>query len=91
MPDTPENRLTLRQADQARAHFRHIETELDAIHARLASMPARADLARKALGMSFDITGLFFQWDQGFVAPRSGMRIDLTNEEADREPVSDPR
>jgi hypothetical protein len=53
MPDTPETRVTLRQADQARTDFAIIETELEAIHAQLARMPTRSDLARAALGIIF--------------------------------------
>jgi hypothetical protein len=44
-----DNPLTLRQADQARTDFAILETELEAIHARLASMPSRQDLWRAAL------------------------------------------
>jgi hypothetical protein len=53
MPDDPATRLALRQADQARCDFAIIETELEALHARLARMPTRADLARAALGIMF--------------------------------------
>jgi hypothetical protein len=49
VPDDPERHLTLRQADQARTDFAIIETGLESIHARLAVMPTRMDLARAAL------------------------------------------
>lgn len=48
MPNDAERHLTLRQADQGRTDFAIIETELEAIHARLAGMPTRMDLARAA-------------------------------------------
>jgi hypothetical protein len=48
VPDNTEQRLTLPQAEQARTDFAIIETELEAIHARLAVMPTRIDLARAA-------------------------------------------
>jgi hypothetical protein len=48
-----ERTLTLRQADEARADFYVIETELEAIHQRLARLPTRAQLARAALGIIF--------------------------------------
>jgi hypothetical protein len=51
MPNDPEQRLTLRQADQARTDFAIIEDELEALLARLARMPTRGDLARAALGI----------------------------------------
>jgi hypothetical protein len=44
-----ERELTLRQADQARTDFAAIESDLEAIYARLARMPTCADLARSAL------------------------------------------
>ncbi len=47
MPD--ERHFTLRQVDQARTDFTIIETELEAIHARLASLPSRSQLWRAAL------------------------------------------
>ena len=53
MSNDPEQRVTLRHADQARTEFAIIEEELEAIYARLASMPTRADLARTALGIMF--------------------------------------
>jgi ABC-type transport system involved in cytochrome c biogenesis permease component len=52
MPDR-DIRLALRQADQASTDFAILETEIEAIHARLARMPTRADLARAALGIIF--------------------------------------
>jgi outer membrane protein TolC len=41
--------LTLRQADQARIDFAIIETELEAIHAQLARLPTRQEIARNTL------------------------------------------
>jgi hypothetical protein len=49
MSGEAERRLALRQADQARSDFAMIETELEAIHARLARMPTRQDLWRAVL------------------------------------------
>ena len=46
---TNVHRLTLRQADQARTDFAIIEDHLEAIHARLARVPTRAEMARTAL------------------------------------------
>ena len=51
--DDPVHRLTLRQADQARSDFAIIESDLEAIYARLARVPTRGDLARTALGIIF--------------------------------------
>ena len=48
-----ERTLTLRQADEARADFYVIETELEAIQARLARLPTRGQLAQAALGTIF--------------------------------------
>ena len=48
-----DTRRALRQADQARTDFVIIEDELEAINARLARLPARADLARATLGVIF--------------------------------------
>jgi hypothetical protein len=41
-----ERTLTLRQADEARADFYVIETELEAIQAQLARVPTRAYVCR---------------------------------------------
>ena len=49
MPSDPERHLTLRQAGQARTDFAIIESDLEAIYARLAGMPTRMDLARAAV------------------------------------------
>jgi hypothetical protein len=46
----PERRLTLRQADQARADFGIIEDDLEAIYARLAQIPTRSEALKLALG-----------------------------------------
>ena len=40
----PADPFTLRQADQARTDFAIIEDELEAIHARLARMPTKAQV-----------------------------------------------
>jgi hypothetical protein len=58
MPDDPETRLTLRLAGQARTDFAIIETELEALHARLARLQTQADLARAVLGIIFCIAVL---------------------------------
>jgi hypothetical protein len=44
-----DDRLTLRQADQARVDFAIIGDELEVVHARLARLPARQELWRTAL------------------------------------------
>jgi hypothetical protein len=51
MPD--EHILALRQADQARADFAVLESDLQFIMGRLARMPTRGDLAKAALGIIF--------------------------------------
>jgi hypothetical protein len=61
----PDDSLTLRQIGQTRTDFAIIEDELEAIHARLARMPTRADLARAVLGIIFCtavVTTLFGWW-----------------------------
>lgn len=52
----------MRQADQARTDFAIIETELEALQARLARMTTRGDLARAALGIIFATTGSVIGW-----------------------------
>jgi hypothetical protein len=64
MPD--ENPLTLRQADQARTDFASIESDLDAIMARLARLPTRGDLAKTALGIILSTTALVILWAEMF-------------------------
>jgi hypothetical protein len=61
-----ETRLALRQADQARTDFAIVETELEALHPRLARMPTRADLARTALGIMFCSAVLVIAWFEVF-------------------------
>jgi len=56
--------LALRLADQARTDFAIIETELEAIHARLAQLPARG-LSWRAL-RSGSSTGLVIDWIEVF-------------------------
>jgi hypothetical protein len=61
MPD--EHSLTLRH--QTRTDFAVIEDELEALHARLARVPTRSDLARAALGIIFStavVTTLLGWW-----------------------------
>ena len=58
MPNDPEQRLTLRQADQARTDFAIIEDELEAIHARVARLPSRAELWRAVLVGMFGVSML---------------------------------
>ena len=48
--DLGPERLTLRQADQARTDFAIIEDDLEAIYARLAQMPTRSETLKLALG-----------------------------------------
>ena len=59
-----ERTLTLRQADEARADFYVIETELEAIHTRLALLPTRGQLAQAALGIIFctSVVTTLFAW-----------------------------
>jgi hypothetical protein len=47
---TDQRTFTLHQADQPRTDFAVIEDELEAIHARLARVPTRTELAPTALG-----------------------------------------
>ena len=49
MTEPSEHRLSLRQADAARADLYAIHDELDFIKLQLASLPTRKDLARIAL------------------------------------------
>jgi hypothetical protein len=48
-----EHTLTLRQADEARADFALIESNLEFIASQLAQRPTRGDLAKAALGIIF--------------------------------------
>jgi hypothetical protein len=63
---TNVHHLTLRQADQARTDFAIIEDELEAIHARLAGMPTRMELARTALVIMIGAAGLVILWFEAF-------------------------
>jgi hypothetical protein len=63
MSEGPESRLTLRQADQARADFAIAETELEAIHARL---PTRTGLARATLIGMLGGASLVIAWIEVF-------------------------
>jgi hypothetical protein len=51
VPD--EHILALRQADQARADFAALESNLEFIASQLAKQPTRGDLAKAALGIIF--------------------------------------
>jgi hypothetical protein len=53
VPDDPERHLTLRQADQARTDFAIIESDLEAIYLRLATLPTYTELAKLALLIAF--------------------------------------
>ena len=47
--DLSPERLTLRQADQARTDFAIIEDDLEAIYARLAKIPMRSEILKLAV------------------------------------------
>jgi hypothetical protein len=64
MPD--EYPLTLRQADQARADFAAIESQLEFIMAQLARIPTRMEMARTALWVIFATAGLVIGWIEVF-------------------------
>jgi hypothetical protein len=64
MPD--ESPLTLRQADQARTDFAAIESDLEAIMARLTRLPTRGDLAKTALGIILSTAALVILWGEMF-------------------------
>ena len=49
LPEGSSDRLTLRQADQARADLYAIHDELEIIHQQLARLPTRRDILRIAL------------------------------------------
>jgi hypothetical protein len=49
MPEGSSDRLTLRQADQARAVLYAIHDELEIIKAQLTRLPTRRDTSRAAL------------------------------------------
>jgi hypothetical protein len=49
LTDDPEYRLTLRQADQARADFATLLDELDFLKMQLSRLPTRRWLSRMAL------------------------------------------
>jgi hypothetical protein len=63
---TNVHHLTLRQADQARTDFAIIEDHLEAIHARLARVPTRVELARTALMGMIGGAGLVILWFEAF-------------------------
>jgi hypothetical protein len=56
------NILYMRPTTQPRTELALIEEQLQAIHAQLARVPTRADLARAALGVIFCTAGLVIGW-----------------------------
>jgi hypothetical protein len=78
MPE--DTRLALPQADQIRTDFAIIETELEAIHARLARLPTGKSRGRRVDG---DVRRLGTDDFAGFcpLALGLGMQLDLTDEE----------
>jgi hypothetical protein len=54
----------LRQVGQTRTDFAIIDAEIEALHARLARMPIRGDLALTALGIIFctAVVSTFLAW-----------------------------
>jgi len=53
MPDDPEQRLTLRQANQARDDFAELETHLEFLMHQMAQLPTYKELAKMALPIAF--------------------------------------
>jgi hypothetical protein len=45
--------LSLRQADQARADYAALESDLQVVMSQLARLPTRGDIAKAALGIIF--------------------------------------
>ena len=61
--------LTLRQADEARADFAVIDSDLQFIIAQLARIPTRKEQARNTLGIIFataTLTTLAVLWFTGY-------------------------
>jgi hypothetical protein len=56
------NILYMRPPKEPRTDLARIEEQLQAIHARLALLPTRAELARAALGIIFCTAGLVIGW-----------------------------
>jgi hypothetical protein len=54
MPDDLEDRLTLRQADQARTDFAAFETHLEFLMHQMAQLPTYKELAKIALLIAFE-------------------------------------
>ena len=52
-PNSSAACIALRQADQARADFAAIESELEVIQKQLSRLPTRRELAGTALGIIF--------------------------------------
>jgi hypothetical protein len=63
---TNVHHLTLHQADQAPTDFAIIEDHLGAIHARLARVPTRVEIARTALMGMIGGAGLVILWFEAF-------------------------
>ena len=63
MPDDP---FTLRQIGQTRTDFAIIESDLEAIYARLARLPTRGDLAKTALGIILSTAVIVILWAEVF-------------------------
>jgi hypothetical protein len=63
---TNVHHLKWHQADQARTDFAIIEDHLEAIHARLARVPTRVEIARTALMGMIGGAGLVILWFEAF-------------------------
>ena len=63
---TNVHHLKLLHADQATADFAIIEGHLKAIHARLARVPTRVEIARTALAIMVGAAGLVILWLEAF-------------------------
>jgi hypothetical protein len=61
-----ERTLTLRQADEARADFYEIRSELEVMQAQLARLPTRKQLGQAALGISFCSAAIVVLWIEIF-------------------------
>jgi hypothetical protein len=63
---TDDLSFTLRQVDQSRSDFAAINAELEALHAQLARIPTRMEIARTALAVIFGGAGLVIGWFELF-------------------------
>jgi hypothetical protein len=61
-----DERLTLRQADQAREDFASIAEDLDFIKSQLARLPTRRELALRPLYVMLGSAGLVILWIELF-------------------------